>query len=78
MENGERLIDIVELGRRTNVKVATLRKMVYQNRVPYVRIGRLIRFRPSQIDIWLDSLGNGPKLETRRNGNGQTKSLFGD
>ena len=35
---------------------ATLRKLaVAENRIPYVRIGRQIRFQPAQLQRWLDS-----------------------
>jgi excisionase family DNA binding protein len=65
MDAEKKLINIQELSERTNVKVATLRKLVYQNRVPYVRIGRLVRFRPAAIDNWIDGLSGGPLVETK-------------
>jgi excisionase family DNA binding protein len=51
----EGLIDISELGRLTTVKVATLRKYVAKRKIPFVKVGRLVRFRPSEIEGWLAS-----------------------
>jgi excisionase family DNA binding protein len=51
----ETLINITELGRQTSIKVATLRKYVAQRKIPFVKVGRLVRFRPSEIDIWIAS-----------------------
>jgi excisionase family DNA binding protein len=47
------LIDIAELERRTAIKQATLRKYVVQRKIPFVKIGRLVRFDPAEIDGWI-------------------------
>ncbi|MDR0641116.1 MAG: helix-turn-helix domain-containing protein [Treponema sp.] len=49
----EYLIDIAELARRTTIKQATLRKYVAQHKIPFVKIGRLVRFDLSEIDVWI-------------------------
>jgi excisionase family DNA binding protein len=51
----EALIDIAELGRLTGIKVATLRKYVAKRKIPFVKAGRLVRFRPSEIEGWIGS-----------------------
>ena len=51
----ETLIDITELGKRTSIKTATLRKYVAKRKIPFVKVGRLVRFRPSEIDGWIAS-----------------------
>ena len=51
----ETLIDITELGKRTSIKIATLRKYVAKRKIPFVKVGRLVRFRPSEIDGWIAS-----------------------
>jgi excisionase family DNA binding protein len=33
----------------------TMRVWVHQRRVPFVRVGRLVRFRKCDLDEWLDS-----------------------
>jgi excisionase family DNA binding protein len=49
----EHLIDIAELERRTAIKQATLRKYVAQRKIPFVKIGRLVRFDPIEIESWI-------------------------
>jgi excisionase family DNA binding protein len=51
----ETLMDITELGRMTTIKTATLRKYVAQRKLPFVKVGRLVRFRPSEIEVWIAS-----------------------
>jgi excisionase family DNA binding protein len=67
----ETLIDINELGRVTNIKTATLRKYVAQRKVPFVKVGRLVRFRLSEIENWVISCaasenGESPAETTRK------------
>jgi excisionase family DNA binding protein len=49
----EHLIDIAELERRTAIKQATLRKYVVQRKIPFVKIGRLVRFDTAEIEAWV-------------------------
>jgi predicted DNA-binding transcriptional regulator AlpA len=49
----EHLIDIAELERRTAIKQATLRKYVLQRKIPFVKIGWLVRFDPPEIGAWI-------------------------
>jgi excisionase family DNA binding protein len=51
----ETLMDITELGRLTTIKRATLRKYVAKRKIPFVKVGRLVRFRPSEIEVWIAS-----------------------
>jgi excisionase family DNA binding protein len=49
----ETLLNIHELENVTSIKVSTLRKFVMLKKIPYVKIGRLVRFLPSEIEKWL-------------------------
>ncbi|MDR0707417.1 MAG: helix-turn-helix domain-containing protein [Treponema sp.] len=49
----EHLIDITELERRTAIKQATLRKYVAQRKIPFIKIGRLVRFDLFEIEAWI-------------------------
>jgi excisionase family DNA binding protein len=49
----ETLLNIHELENVTSIKVSTLRKFVMLKKIPYVKIGRLVRFLPSEIERWL-------------------------
>jgi excisionase family DNA binding protein len=70
----ENLIDIAELKRRTAVKQATLRKYVAQRKIPFVKIGRLVRFELPEIEAWI-SERKVPAL--KRGEAGQEKSKGG-
>jgi excisionase family DNA binding protein len=68
----EALIDIAELGRLTGIKVATLRKYVAKRKIPFVKAGRLVRFRPSEIEGWIASCAVAViKAETANKEKGQ-------
>ena len=49
------LIDVPTLAERIGILVSFVRKLVDQRRIPFVRIGRLIRFDPDEVDAWLAS-----------------------
>jgi len=38
-----------------NIKTSTLYAWVSQNKIPYIKIGGLIRFRKEEIDPWVDA-----------------------
>jgi excisionase family DNA binding protein len=44
------LIDIDELSSRLNIAKGTLYNWVYLRRIPYVKLGRALRFDPNEID----------------------------
>jgi excisionase family DNA binding protein len=83
----ETLWDIGELGKRASVKVATLRKYVARREIPFVKVGRLVRFRPSEIETWISQRAQAargttagkaaPETGGEREGAGE-QSLFGN
>ena len=44
------LVDINELSSRLKIAKGTLYNWVYLRRIPYVKLGRALRFDPSEID----------------------------
>ena len=44
------LMTVLEVAVRLGLKPATIRKMIFQRRIPVVRIGRSVRFKPEDID----------------------------
>jgi excisionase family DNA binding protein len=50
MTKDTQLIDINELSSRLSIKKGTLYNWVYLRRIPYVKLGRALRFDPSEID----------------------------
>lgn len=49
------LIDIETLASRLGDSVRHVRRLVAERRIPYLRVGRFIRFDPDEIAQWLDS-----------------------
>ncbi len=48
-----RLMDVSQAATYTGVSVHTLYKMVSQRRIPYVKVGRLVKFDVELLDKWL-------------------------
>jgi excisionase family DNA binding protein len=51
----EKLWNIKQFCEHLNIKESTGRAWVFQRRIPFVKIGKLVRFRPSEIEKWLRS-----------------------
>lgn len=49
----QRLIDIREAAEYINVSFHTLYTMVSQRRVPYAKVGRLLKFDVELLDKWI-------------------------
>lgn len=50
---GEKLLTIPDLCERLALKPAFMRKLIFQKRIPTVRLGRCVRFKPSEIEAWI-------------------------
>lgn len=48
------LLDIDQLANRLGTSHRHIRRLVAERRIPYVKVGRLIRFDPGEIATWLD------------------------
>ena len=49
----KRLLTIEEMAELTGLSIQTLYKMVNHRRIPYTKVGRLLRFDRHLIDEWL-------------------------
>jgi len=47
------LIDVKQLSESTGLSVFTLYSWINQKRIPYVKLGRLVRFDPKKIEKWI-------------------------
>ena len=47
------MLSIKQVAAYTGVSVHTLYTMVSQRRIPYVKMGRLTRFDPGQLEEWI-------------------------
>jgi excisionase family DNA binding protein len=50
----KRLIGIEELSQYLDIPVSSLYFMRYQRRIPYVKIGRTLKFDKTEIDKWIE------------------------
>ena len=50
-----KLIDIHELSDWLGVTVGTLYNWVYQERIPFKKLGRSLRFAVDEIEVWLEN-----------------------
>jgi excisionase family DNA binding protein len=42
-----------EAAERLNVSLRFIRRLCHERRVPYTKVGRLVRFDPGELDAWL-------------------------
>ena len=49
----EELLGIQDVSRLLKIRESTLRAWVFQRRIPVVRIGRLVRFKRSELERWI-------------------------
>ncbi len=47
------LLTIDQLAQRLGITVRHVRRLVAERRVPYYKVGRLVRFDPDEIGEWL-------------------------
>lgn len=57
-DNGEDLMDVRDVARRLKVPVRYVYRLVAERRIPFVKIGHLLRFKPSDVDKWIEQLGS--------------------
>jgi excisionase family DNA binding protein len=50
-----KLLTMDELAERLGVTQRHVRRLVAERRVPFLKVGRFVRFDPAQIVTWLDS-----------------------
>ena len=48
------LLTIDQLAERLGVSIRHIRRLVAERRVPYLKVGWLVRFDPTEIASWLD------------------------
>lgn len=55
------LLTIDQLAARLGTSVRHVRRLVAERRVPYVKVGRLVRFDPEAVKAWLDAASMAPR-----------------
>lgn len=54
VENTSPMLTIDQLAQRLGTTVRHVRRLVAERRVPYVKVGKFVRFDPKDIAEWLD------------------------
>lgn len=47
------LLDVPAAAARLNISERHLRELIYRREVPYLKVGRLVRFDPNDLEAWL-------------------------
>jgi excisionase family DNA binding protein len=55
IDNHSQLLDIDQLAQRLGITVRHVRRLVADKRVPYYKVGRLVRFDQAEITQWLQT-----------------------
>ncbi len=48
------LFDVAGTAARLGVTVRFVRRLVAEERIPYIKVGKFIRFDPAEIERWID------------------------
>ena len=52
---GAQLLNIEQLADWLGVEQGFIRRLVAERRIPFVKIGKFVRFDPDEITVWVDS-----------------------
>ncbi len=58
------LLTIDQLAAQLGITVRHVRRLIAERRVPYLKVGGLVRFDPAEIAAWLDG-GRHPRTSER-------------
>jgi excisionase family DNA binding protein len=68
---GPGLLDVSAAAAYLSTGVPFIRRLVRERRVPYVKLGRLVRFDPADLDAFIDA-GRVPTSQTVAGGRSKT------
>ncbi len=51
----KRFLNVRDLCNYLEIEINTVYSWVYQKKIPYLKIGRLVKFDKQEIDRWIDS-----------------------
>jgi excisionase family DNA binding protein len=57
----EELIDVEAVARRLGVTVRFVRRLVFERRIAYVKVGRHVRFEPAVVERWIAEARQEPQ-----------------
>jgi excisionase family DNA binding protein len=75
-------LDIAALAERLRIKRSTLYVWAEQGTIPHLKLGRLLRFDPDEIEVWLQAhrqeATSGPTPHRRRQGTDDVEVLIAE
>lgn len=60
MTGVESLLDVGQVAEMLGLSIATIRKWVLTRYIPYIKIGKAVRFSASEIQDWASEKSSGP------------------
>lgn len=57
---GHPLIDVDAVAQRLGTTPRHVRQLVTDKRIPYKKVGRLLRFDPTEVESWLEENSKDP------------------
>ncbi len=57
----DKLLNITELAEYLSAKEASIRSWVYKRKIPFIKVGKLVRFKIEDIDKWLQTKREDPR-----------------
>lgn len=63
-ETNEKLLTIEAAAELLSVKVSRLRTAVFRREIPFIKIGRLVRFKASDLMKWVEQNTQGQEQES--------------
>ena len=61
----DKLLTIEQVADFLQVKQSTIYAWIHQQYIPYVKVGRLVRFQKSRVEKWLEDRERGGRLSKR-------------
>jgi excisionase family DNA binding protein len=74
----ETYLTIPELAAVIKLSEQTIRRYVLHKEIPFHKLKKVVRFRPSEIETWINSGGNTVAVEPEDDGDGKEGELFAD
>ena len=65
---GSPLLDVEELAQWLGVEQGFVRRLIAERRIPFVKIGKFVRFDPDEITAWIDGRRVGMEASSSRRG----------
>lgn len=53
IEEQTKLLDVAQAAERLSVTPRFIRRLVFERRLAYIKVGKFVRFEPADLDAWL-------------------------